>query len=233
MTLDYIYIPMQILTLKGYSASKKILLSLVASFNSKGLRMSNDALAEILDVRADSVSKLLSDLESGGDIEIKNRQSKYRAIYFGEKSKVKDILLREKVQSKKVLLRDLPQSTLEKSPNITKVTKERHSLASQNSLCDETFQRFYAAYPKKAAKAEAQKSWVKLNPSPELVEQIIAAVEKQKQTPQWLKEDGRFIPHPATWLNQRRWEDEIPENQLPTHAATEEEITAAYEGGGT
>jgi hypothetical protein len=125
MTLDYVTIRRPILILKGYSANKKILLGLVDSFNSKGLKMSNAGLAEILDVRADYVSNLLSELESSGDIRIENRQSRYRTIYFGEKSKVNDVLLRTKPLSKKVLLRTLPQSTSDFSPNIIEGTKER------------------------------------------------------------------------------------------------------------
>ena len=41
---------------------------------------------------------------------------------------------------------------------------------------------------------------------------MIDAVEKQKKTDQWTRDGGQYIPHPATWLNQRRWEDEIPVN---------------------
>jgi len=38
---------------------------------------------------------------------------------------------------------------------------------------------------------------------------MIAAVKDQAETEVWTKEGGKFIPHPATWINGRRWEDEI------------------------
>ena len=38
---------------------------------------------------------------------------------------------------------------------------------------------------------------------------MIGAVEAQKQTEQWKRDGGQYIPHPATWLNQMRWEDEL------------------------
>ena len=38
---------------------------------------------------------------------------------------------------------------------------------------------------------------------------MIQAVEKQKQSTQWQRDGGQYIPHPATWLNQERWEDEV------------------------
>ena len=41
---------------------------------------------------------------------------------------------------------------------------------------------------------------------------ILAGIEKQKQSAQWTKDGGQFIPHPATWLNGCRWEDEMPKN---------------------
>ena len=45
----------------------------------------------------------------------------------------------------------------------------------------------------------------------ELMERILQALALQKRSEQWTREDGRFVPHPATWINQRRWEDEMPE----------------------
>lgn len=37
---------------------------------------------------------------------------------------------------------------------------------------------------------------------------MAAALERQKRSRDWTKEGGQFVPYPATWLNQRRWEDE-------------------------
>ena len=71
------------------------------------------------------------------------------------------------------------------------------------------FARFWSAYPKKAAKSVAVKAWEKLNPDADLVQTILAALELQRASPQWRKDNGQFIPLPATWLNQRRWEDEV------------------------
>ena len=43
----------------------------------------------------------------------------------------------------------------------------------------------------------------------ELLGAILAAVKVHKRTEQWQREGGRFVPMAATWINQRRWEDEI------------------------
>jgi hypothetical protein len=72
------------------------------------------------------------------------------------------------------------------------------------------FDQFWAIYPKKVGKKAALNIWTRLKPDKDLLEQILRAVEKQKKLDQWTKDGGQFIPNPATWLNQCRWEDELP-----------------------
>lgn len=71
------------------------------------------------------------------------------------------------------------------------------------------FARFWEAYPRKVAKAEAEKAWKKLKPDEDLLCVMLNAIDAAKQSQGWQEAGGRFIPHPATWLNQRRWEDEL------------------------
>jgi hypothetical protein len=40
---------------------------------------------------------------------------------------------------------------------------------------------------------------------------MIATIEQAKKSENWLKESGKYIPHPATWLNAKGWEDEDAE----------------------
>ena len=75
----------------------------------------------------------------------------------------------------------------------------------------ERFERFWACYPRKVGKGNARKIFAKLKPSEEMLGRMIRAVELAKQSPQWQRDGGQYIPHPATWLNQERWEDEEPE----------------------
>jgi DNA-binding transcriptional regulator YhcF (GntR family) len=69
-----------------------------------------------------------------------------------------------------------------------------------------TFDTFWSAYPVKKGKGAAEKSWQKLKPD---LQTVLTAIEAQKQSDQWTKDNGKFIPYPATWLNQKRWEDEV------------------------
>lgn len=69
------------------------------------------------------------------------------------------------------------------------------------------FNKFWSLYPKKVGKGDAEKSFLKANPSEELFVAMLSAVSEQKLSDQWKREDGRYVPNPATWLNQKRWGD--------------------------
>lgn len=71
------------------------------------------------------------------------------------------------------------------------------------------FAVFWQAYPRRRGKADALKAWKALKPDAALVEQILAAVAFARESPDWRREGGQFIPYPATWLRRRGWEDEL------------------------
>ena len=89
----------------------------------------------------------------------------------------------------------------------TKSGPEKRREEKKDIHTDVGFASFWSAFPNKKAKADAFKAWSKLNPDDLLQASILKAVEAQRQGEDWRKEGGRFIPHPATWLNGRRWED--------------------------
>jgi len=76
----------------------------------------------------------------------------------------------------------------------------------------EDFTLFWKTYPKHNAKEKAKTNFLKLNKT--LLPEIITAIQKQKESEQWKKDSGQFIPYPASWLNQKRWEDEVTINKL-------------------
>lgn len=100
----------------------------------------------------------------------------------------------------------LSSNTIKQDTKNKAIKKQNKEL---NELQEKQFDKFWQAYPKKVSKKQAQKSWKKINPSLELFEKILKALEMVKQTEQWEKDNGKFIPYPATWLNQERWTDEI------------------------
>ncbi|WP_062388754.1 helix-turn-helix domain-containing protein [Pseudomonas abietaniphila] len=73
----------------------------------------------------------------------------------------------------------------------------------------EGFAVFWKLYPRKVQKAKAEAAWKKLAVTPELLTVITAALARQVTSIDWLKSNGQFIPHPTSWLNGKRWEDEV------------------------
>lgn len=94
-------------------------------------------------------------------------------------------------------------ATIEEGKNID-IKKYRNK---ESIDTDENFKMFWSTYPKKIAKQSAYKAWQKLS-----IEQKHSAIEclpKHLTCDQWQRDGGQFIPHPATWLNNGRWEDDV------------------------
>lgn len=92
------------------------------------------------------------------------------------------------------------------------------------------FERFWSAYPprqgKRGGKKAARRAWDKLKPDLDLCRRMAAALDRDKQSPQWQEANGKYIPMASTWLNGRAWEDEYiaPPDQPPPRMAAREEV---------
>lgn len=69
------------------------------------------------------------------------------------------------------------------------------------------FDIFWKAYPRKSNKAFARKCFEKAKVDQELLDKMLKAIAQQKKSTQWQK--AEYIPHPSTWLNGERWDDEV------------------------
>ena len=92
------------------------------------------------------------------------------------------------------------------------------SVKKEPSLIEKRFDEFWASYPRKTGKGAAKKSFLKIAPSKELFEKMMSALEAAKRCEQWSRDHGQYIPHPATWLNQERWDDDYGVPDLRTRA---------------
>lgn len=99
--------------------------------------------------------------------------------------------------------------------------------ASQRSAHNTDFQKFWVAYPKKRDKTRAEKAFSKAICKTDL-ETMLQALEQQKGSPDWQKDDGQFIPLPSSWLNGCRWEDEATSVQLPNTYMRQPDILPEY-----
>lgn len=86
------------------------------------------------------------------------------------------------------------------APNKERITKKDIYICA--------FDQFWSLYPRKVNKKKAYECWKKIKPDLALFKKILSAVKKQSLSKQWLDSGGKYIPHPTTWLNGQRWEDE-------------------------
>lgn len=83
------------------------------------------------------------------------------------------------------------------------------SMTIQLDKIRDHFEEFWKAYPRKISRKKTEQIFGKIKMTPELFSKIMKTLEAYKRTPQWTKDAGAYIPHPTTWLNQERYNDEI------------------------
>lgn len=83
------------------------------------------------------------------------------------------------------------------------------------------FEIFYKAYPNKKNVKTARTRWEKMKVTPELYREIMEGLERAKNSQEWGKDGGAYIPHPSTWLNGEGWKNEYkPLRQAATPKAS-------------
>lgn len=102
------------------------------------------------------------------------------------------------------IYQEITQKSTQKSTHTKEEKKKRNNIKENN--IKEKFEIFWNLYPRKVGKDNAYKSWLKL--STEDQSKCIEVIPIHSKQDQWAKEK-QFIPHPATWLNQGRWKDDI------------------------
>jgi len=89
--------------------------------------------------------------------------------------------------------------------SIGEVSRGKDRLVETN----EAFEQFWKTYPKKKSKQIAKKAFEKHFKSIPPLDYLISHLEMMKLTKDWKKENGQYIPYPATWLNAHGWNDEV------------------------
>ena len=161
-----------------------------------GLRKDRESESQIPPVPADFKAKTAS---STPDLIRNNSGVTPAQVKVKVKDKVKD-------KDKTHTLSDKSDREGESSHVEDKAPRKR-----KPTLQEQRFNLFWEEYPKKIGKQAALKRWLKLKPDPQLFDKIIQAVKEQRGSHQWTKDPkGEFIPGPARWLNEGRWDDVLP-----------------------
>jgi hypothetical protein len=93
--------------------------------------------------------------------------------------------------------------------NILKEKINKKEKISKENVAQD-FEIFWKAYPKKVKRKNALRAFGKVfaNAKHPTLDTLLKAIETQKQSSQWQKPNGQYIPHPTTWLNGELWNDE-------------------------
>jgi len=110
----------------------------------------------------------------------------------------------------------------EEKPSCSSAAPSERETASKPTRkrkpADDRFAEFWRRYPRKVAKADAEKAWNAAHINGEY-QQVIDALEAQKRTEQWTRDEGRFVPYASTWIRHQRWRDELGQKPSPLAAA--------------
>jgi phage replication O-like protein O len=104
-----------------------------------------------------------------------------------------------------------------------KAIKTNKTIPKNNSV---HFDEFWTAYPNKVAKKKAQDSFDKINPDDELFSLMLSAISESLKTENWIEQNGKYIPMPATWLNGERWNDVLESGA--SYSESHKDIFMAY-----
>ncbi len=100
--------------------------------------------------------------------------------------------------------------------------------SNARAALDVAFDQFWSQYPKKVGKPYALKAFKKIKPDDDLLDTMLMAISRWKCTRQWTEAGGQYIPNPATWLNQERWNDEVPETVQTQTRNSKPDIAAGF-----
>jgi uncharacterized protein YdaU (DUF1376 family) len=98
----------------------------------------------------------------------------------------------------------ITESVTDGLPFVTLTTNNKQETRNKN-IKDDRFDIFWKQYPRKVAKPNAQKAWLKIKPDDVVLKKMLDAINQQGLS----SKEIQFVPHPASWLNAQRWEDEI------------------------
>jgi len=98
----------------------------------------------------------------------------------------------------------ITESVTDGLPFVTLTTNNKQETKNKD-IKDDRFDIFWKQYPRKVAKPNALKAWLKIKPDDVVLKKMLDAINHQ-QLP---SKEIQFVPHPASWLNAKRWEDEI------------------------
>lgn len=180
------------------NAGQKLVLMMLANYTNPDTGQCNPSqkrLAEKCCMSLASVKRHIETLEQSGFLSVVNNYRNNSLVACQYELHLSSNCINPQLN----LSQPLAQSELQKHKEETRI---------ETTKSKELFEMFWKAYPRKVGPTFAKKSFEKLKVNEELLRKMLFAIEQQKRSV-WKDKDPQYIPHPSTWLNQGRWEDEV------------------------
>jgi hypothetical protein len=171
---------------------------------------SNDYFAKLYDKSKDTVSDWISMLNKKGYISVELIRNETTKAIEKRIIRINHLLANIDLVPVKSPI-GYRQKSLE---GIGKKTEENNTSINNTSINikeinKERFELFWKEYPRKVNKFKTEEWFNKNSLTDEQFDLIITKLKKYKDTTDWKKDNGKYIPYPTTWLNQKRWEDDV------------------------
>lgn len=224
-----------VLSSKTLKPNAKLLFAKITSLQlSKGYcYASNEYLGESIDVRPDTITRLLRQLADEGFLDVQMvkpaPENGYtgREIYVLTSPKQRNPSDKYPTPSRTNIRSPLGQISdqnnkeeykRENPPIVPRGDKRRREPKKQPDHKPERFEKFWKYYPRRESKQAAIRAWDRLSPSDDLIDTMAKALKCQMQSEDWQR--GIGIPYASTWLNNARWEDEVKAPAVVTEMDT-------------
>ena len=193
---------------------------------------SNDYFERLYGLSERTIIRMIQSLDHAGYIVVADGQTTRRRIYAGInplKRATEDGVIEIRTTDKNVRrVRATDKNVTATDKNVTATDKNVSAIYNDTEEQEKkttpkapkgagaeiwdkpAWDRFWAVYPRKVDKAKALRAWNKLKADRKLMQIMSAALKTQRASEEWRRDNGRAIPYPSTWLNNRRWEDEVP-----------------------
>lgn len=216
-----IWIPKDLWFDKTLNWQEKIILLEIDSLctEEKGCYASNEYLADFCQCGITTISTCISKLIRNGYI--------YQESFNGKQRVLRMCLSKIERQTFKDC-KTIDYNTT----NIYNSNIENTNRDNKETLKESQFEQFWKEYPKKVDKKGSYRAFIRIEKLDEKFETIMNALKDQKNSLQWQKENGQYIPNPTTWIHQERWEQVLPkgnQDKIITHEYTKEDFDNMYD----
>ena len=155
---------------------------------------------------------------------IRAKKSKYPAFDSNCKQMNADEIICKQMNANVTVIQSNPIQSISISESVSEYDTRNPSPGRKESAKTDSidFDVFWEAYPRKESKPAAKKAFDKIHPDEQLMQKIISSIRAWKESAQWKENGGQFIPYPASWLNQQKWND-VPPAPVQTSAPVQKQ----------